>query len=65
MLPADVARCTGAKSVRGQPLPPCVLCERRVIPHGQRVQLMVPPIRREGCEWVCDMRIPYAQGVVA
>jgi len=42
-----------------------VLCERRVIPHGQRVQLMVPPIRREGCEWVCDMRIPYAQRVGA
>ena len=65
MLPADVARCTGGKSVRGKPLPLCVLCERRVIPHGQRVHLMVPPIRREGGEWVCDMRIPYAQGVGA
>jgi len=65
MLPADVARCTGAKSVRGQPLPPCVLCERRVIPHGQRVQLMVPPIRREGDQWVCDVRILYAQRVGA
>lgn len=65
MLPADVARCTGSKSVRGQPLPPCVRCERRVTPHGQRVRLMVPPIRREGGEWVCDMHIPYAQGVGA
>jgi hypothetical protein len=49
----------------GQPLPPCVLCERRVIPHGQRVQLMVPPIRREGGEWVCDMHMPHAQVVGA
>jgi hypothetical protein len=48
-----------------EPLLRRVLCERRVIPHGQRVRLMVPPIRREGGEWVCDMRSPYAQGVVA
>ena len=65
MLPADVARCAGGKSVRGKPLQPCVRCERRVIPHGQRVQLMVPPIRREGGEWVCDMHMPYAQWVGA
>lgn len=46
MLPADVARCTGAKSVRGQPLPPCVQCERRVIPHGQRVPRPIARFKR-------------------
>jgi hypothetical protein len=58
-------RCHGRTGVAGKPLPPCVLCERRVIPHGQRVQLMVPPILRKGGEWVCDMRILYAQRVGA
>lgn len=65
MPKSSETRCHGRTGMAGKPLPPCVLCERRVIPHGQRVQLMVPPIRREGDEWVCDVRIPYAQGVVA
>lgn len=65
MPQSSETRCHGRTGMAGKPLPPCVLCERRVIPHGQRVQLMVPPIRREGCEWVCDMRIPYAQRVGA
>jgi hypothetical protein len=38
MLPADVARCTGAKSVRGQPLPPCVQCERQCAVHRVTVR---------------------------
>lgn len=58
MLPADVARCAGGKSVRGKPLQPCVRCERRVIPHGQRVQLMVPP---NAVAWVFDLGLRNAQ----
>ena len=62
MLPADVARCAGGKSVRGQPLPPCVQCERRVIPHGQRAALLVPPpVQFEEGSWLCDARIGYGQ----
>ena len=56
-------RCHGRTGTSGKPLPNCVLCERRVIPHGQRVQLMVPPIRREGGEWVCDARVAYGEAV--
>ena len=65
MLPADVSRCHGGNGVRGRPLQPCVMCERRIIPHGQRVVMMAPPVHREAGEWVCDMRIPYSQEAAA
>ena len=65
MLPADVARCTGAKSVRGQQLPPCVLCERRVWPEREVITVHeFKPAQVDGA-WACEGRIPYAQEVVA
>ena len=65
MLPADVARCTGAKSVRGQPLPPCVQCERRIWPEREVITVHeFKPAQVDGA-WACEGRIPYAQEVVA
>lgn len=51
-------RCHGRTGMAGKPLPRCVLCERRVIPHGQRVQLMVPP---NAVAWVFDLGLRNAQ----
>lgn len=65
MLPADVARCTGAKSVRGQPLPPCVQCERRIWPEREVIAVHeFRPAQVDGT-WACDGRIQYAQGLEA
>ena len=65
MLPADVARCTGAKSVRGQPLPPCVQCERRILPEREVVAVHeFKPAQVDGV-WACEWRIPYAHEVGA
>lgn len=61
MLPADVARCTGGKSVRGQPLPPCVRCERRIWPECEVITVhKFKPAQVEGV-WHCDGHVPYAQ----
>ena len=55
MSPQDIARCIGGKSKLGTPLPPCILCARRQ--PGERRPMALPPVRREGGEWVCDKRI--------
>lgn len=61
MLPADVARCTGGKSVRGQPLPPCVRCERRIWPECEVITVhKFKPVQVDGA-WQCDGHIPYEQ----
>lgn len=65
MLPADVARCPGAKSVRGQPLPPCVQCERRILPEREVVAVHeFRPTKVDGA-WACEGRIPYTHEVGA
>ncbi len=67
MLPLDVARCPGSTSVRGQPLPPCVRCERRVMPTDEAVHVPVSawePMKAGG-EWRCAGQIPYGAEEVA
>ena len=53
-LSHDVARCQGAKSKAGQPLPPCIRCARR----QPGAPAITPPVRREAGQWVCDKEIP-------
>lgn len=61
MLPADVARCAGGKSVRGKPLPPCVRCERRIWPECEVITVtQFKPAQVDGV-WQCDGHVPYAQ----
>lgn len=65
MLPADVARCPGIKGVRGQPLPPCVQCERRILPEREVVAVHeFKPAQVDGV-WACEGRIPYTHEVGA
>lgn len=53
ILPNDVARCSGAKSVDGKTEDECVFCLRRTSPSvGERFVMMAPPKKDgEPCEY--------------
>ena len=52
--------CSGCTGIHGQPLPCCVLCERRIVQKGQRVVWREYIQQRlNGGEWVCSGRLAY------